>query len=315
MKRLAIVCPCYNEEDVLESSIMRLHALYNSLLDKNKIDLNSFILLVNDGSKDRTWEIIKELHQKYNFIKGIDLAHNVGHQSAILAGMMSAKEYADMVITIDVDLQDDLEAIEKMVDAYSEGYDVVYGVKVSRTADPVLKRMTAVAFYKLQKAFGIESIYNHADFRLLSKRTIEMLANYGERNLYLRGIIPMIGMPSTTVDDVISDRSAGKSKYTLSKMLNLALDGITSFSSKPIYLILYLGIFFLIIAFLICLDIVLSLINGSAVPGWASIMVSLWFIGGACLMSMGTLGIYIGKMYIEVKHRPLYNIKEIIGWE
>ena len=312
MKRLAIVCPCYNEEDVLESSIMKLYALYNTLLDKNKIDLNSFILLVNDGSKDRTWEIIKELHQKYKFIKGIDLAHNVGHQSAILAGMMSAKEYADMVITIDVDLQDDLEAIEKMVDAYSEGYDVVYGVKVSRTADPVLKRMTAVAFYKLQKAFGIESIYNHADFRLLSKRTIEMLANYGERNLYLRGIIPMIGMPSTTVDDVISDRSAGKSKYTLSKMLNLALDGITSFSSKPIYLILYLGILFLIVAVLICLDIVLSLINGSAVPGWASIMVSLWFIGGACLVSMGTLGIYIGKMYIEVKHRPLYNIKEFL---
>ena len=312
MKRLAIVCPCYNEEDVLESSIMKLHAVLNSLLDKNKIDLNSFILLVNDGSKDRTWEIIKELHQKYKFIKGIDLAHNVGHQSAILAGMMSAKEYADMVITIDVDLQDDLEAIEKMVDAYSEGYDVVYGVKVSRTADPVLKRMTAVAFYKLQKAFGIESIYNHADFRLLSKRTIEMLANYGERNLYLRGIIPMIGMPSTTVDDVISDRSAGKSKYTLSKMLNLALDGITSFSSKPIYLILYLGILFLIVAVLICLDIVLSLINGSAVPGWASIMVSLWFIGGACLVSMGTLGIYIGKMYIEVKHRPLYNIKEFL---
>lgn len=313
MKRLAIVCPCYNEEDVLESSINRLHALYESLSNNNKIDSDSFVLLVNDGSKDRTWGIIKELHQKYSFIKGLDLAHNVGHQSAILAGMMKAKEYADMVITMDVDLQDDLGAIGKMVDAYSEGYDVVYGVKVSRTADPVMKRMTAMTFYKLQKAFGIESIYNHADFRLLSRRTIEMLTNYKERNLYLRGIIPMIGMPYTTVDDVISERSAGKSKYTLSKMLNLALDGITSFSSKPIYLILYLGIFFLIVAVLICIDIILSLIHGTAVPGWASLMVSLWFIGGVCLMSMGTIGIYIGKMYIEVKNRPLYNIKEYLS--
>ena len=315
MKRLAIVCPCYNEEDVLESSINKLHTLYESLLNKNKIDSDSFVLLVNDGSKDRTWRIIKELYQKYGFIRGLDLAHNVGHQSAILAGMMKAKEYADMVITMDVDLQDDLGAIEKMVDAYSDGYDVVYGVKVSRTADPVMKRMTAMAFYKLQKAFGIESIYNHADFRLLSRRTIEMLANYKERNLYLRGIIPMIGMPYTTVDDVISERSVGKSKYTLSKMLNLALDGITSFSSKPIYLILYLGIFFLIVAVLICIDIILSLIHGTAVPGWASLMVSLWFIGGVCLLSMGTIGIYIGKMYNEIKHRPLYNIKESIGLE
>lgn len=313
MKRLAIVCPCYNEEDVLKSSINKLHTLYESLLNDNKIDSDSFVLLVNDGSKDRTWGIIKELHQKYGFIKGLDLAHNVGHQSAILAGMMKAKENADMVITMDVDLQDDLDAIEKMIDAYSEGYDVVYGVKVSRTADPILKRMTAMTFYKLQKAFGIESIYNHADFRLLSRRTIELLANYEERNLYLRGIIPMIGMPYTTVDDVISERSAGKSKYTFSKMLNLALDGITSFSSKPIYLILYLGILFLIVAVLICIDIILSLIHGTAVPGWASLMVSLWFIGGACLMSMGTIGIYIGKIYIEVKRRPLYNIKEYLG--
>ena len=312
MLRLAIVSPCYNEENVLSSSVLRLKTVISSLIEKNKISNDSFILFVNDGSKDTTWSLIKKLHANYPFVKGLNLAHNVGHQKAIMAGMMTAKDMSDAVITIDADLQDDLSAIEKMIDAHYEGNDVVYGVKVERKADSIFKRFTAEAFYKLQSKLGVESVYNHADFRFMSKRALDMLATYKERNLYLRGLIPLIGLPSTTVDDIISDRTAGKSKYTLSKMLNLALDGITSFSVKPIYLIVDFGLFFLFVSFLILIYIVYALITGSAVAGWASLMVSIWFVGGVCLMAMGTIGVYLGKIYNEVKQRPHYNIQELL---
>ncbi len=312
MIRLAIVSPCYNEEEVLESSVRRLTELFNSLIKDKKITENSFFLFVNDGSRDRTWEIISRLHKENKFVCGVNLAHNVGHQSAIMAGMMVAKDRADAAITIDADLQDDLQAIPQMIDDYEKGYDIVYGVKVSRTADPLLKRLSAVAFYKLQAKMGVNSIYNHADFRFMSRRALEMLSQYKEKNLYLRGIIPTIGLNSTTVNDTISERSAGSSKYTLGKMLSLALDGITSFSVKPIYGIIYLGLLFILICMGIGVYVVHAIVAGTAVPGWASVILSIWLIGGLNLISIGIVGVYIGKIYKEVKNRPLYNIQEIL---
>ena len=311
MIRLAIVCPCYNEEAVIERSAERLRDLISRLHAEEKVTADSFVLFVNDGSRDRTWELIRRLHDSDpEHFKGIDLAHNAGHQKAILAGMMSAARTADAVVTVDVDLQDDIDAIGKMVDAYSRGYDVVYGVKVSRKADPAMKRLTAVAFYKLQRKLGVETVYNHADFRFMSRRVIEELAKYEERNLYLRGIIPMIGFRSTTVDDVITEREAGESKYTLSKMLTLALNGITSFSVKPIYSILSTGLIFVLIAFGIGIYVLVSLISGTAEHGWASLMLSVWFVGGIILLAIGVVGLYIGRIFIEVKHRPHYHIRE-----
>lgn len=226
--------------------------------------------------------------------------------------MMTAKEWSDAVITMDVDLQDDLNAIERMIDLHAGGFDIVYGIKVQRKADPILKRLSAMAFYKLQRQMGVENYYNHADFRLLSKRALYLLAGYQERNLYLRGIIPLLGLPSTTVDDVIKERTAGVSKYTLKKMLSLALDGITSFSVKPIYCIVYSGGIFILISILIGFYVLYSLISGTAEHGWASLILSVWFVGGAILISIGSIGIYIGKIYKEVKHRPLYNIEEVL---
>lgn len=313
MIRLATVSPCYNEEDVLEHSVERLTALFDQMVAEGKISADSFMLFVNDGSRDRTWTLIEQLHRENKYVKGLDLARNVGHQRAILAGMMKAKEMADAVVTIDADLQDDLAAIPKMVDHFKAGYDVVYGVKVSREADPVMKRMSAQAFYKLQRKMGVESVFNHADFRLMSRRALEMLSEYKERNIYLRGMIPMIGLPSTTVDDVISEREAGASKYTLKKMLNLAMDGITSFSVKPMYYILGLGILFLLTSVGIGIYVLRALILGTAVNGWSSLILSIWFTGGVVLISIGMLGIYIGRIYEEVKRRPLYHVKEFLG--
>lgn len=312
MIKLAIVCPCYNEELVLRYSSEQLSALLKELVDKKKITLDSFVLFVNDGSKDQTWTVIRELNQTNPFIKGLNLSRNVGHQNAIMAGMMTAKEWSDAVITMDADLQDDLGAIERMIDLYAEGYDIVYGIKVQRKADPALKRFSAITFYKFQRMMGIEQYYNHADFRFLSKRALDHLSQYQERNLYLRGIIPLLGFPSATVDDVIRERHAGTSKYTVKKMFGLALDGITSFSVRPIYFIVYLGILFILIGICIGIYVLYSLISGTAAHGWASLMLSIWFVGGAVLVSVGLIGLYIGKIYKEVKHRPLYNIEEIL---
>ena len=312
MIRLATVSPCYNEEEVLRHSVERLTALFEKMIADGQIANDSMMVFVNDGSRDHTWQLIKELHATNKFVLGINLARNVGHQNAIMAGMMTAREWADAIITIDADLQDDIECIPQMVRHFEEGNDIVYGVKVSRQADPLLKRISAMAFYKLQSAMGMESIYNHADFRLMSRRALDMLSTYKEHNLYLRGLIPQIGLQTTTVDDVISERYAGKSKYTLKKMLNLALDGITAFSVKPMYAIFYLGWVFLFIAFCIGIYVVRALIVGTAVPGWASLILSVWIVGGFMLIAIGLLGVYIGKIYTEVKRRPLYHIAEIL---
>ena len=313
MIRLATVSPCYNEEEVLRSSVGRLTKLFDEMIADGLISSDSMMVFVNDGSRDCTWEIISELHRDNQFVRGINLARNVGHQNAIMAGMMTARQWADAVITLDADLQDDITCIPQMVRHFEAGNDIVYGVKVSREADPLMKRMTALAFYKLQSSMGVESIYNHADFRLMSCRALDMLAEYHEKNLYLRGLIPQIGLKSATVDDVISEREAGVSKYTLHKMLSLALDGITSFSVKPIYTIVYMGIAFLFIAFGIGIYVIHALVAGTAVPGWSSLILSVWLVGGFILIAIGIIGTYIGKIYTEVKDRPLYHIAEILS--
>ena len=312
MIRLATVSPCYNEEEVLRHSVERLTALFERMIYEGLITPDSMMVFVNDGSRDRTWQIIRELHAENKFVKGINMSRNVGHQNAIMAGMMTAREWADAVVTIDADLQDDIECIPQMVRHFEAGNDIVYGVKVSREADPFMKKFTAQAFYKLQSSMGVESVYNHADFRLLSRRALDMLATYPEHNLYLRGLIPQIGLQHATVDDVISERFAGKSKYTLGKMLRLALNGITAFSVKSLFLIFNLGVLFLIIAFCIGIYVVRALIIGTAVPGWSSLILSIWLVGGFVLISLGIVGTYLGQIYTEVKHRPLYHVAEIL---
>ena len=312
MIKLATVSPCYNEEEVLRHSVERLTTLFERMIAEGLISEDSMMVFVNDGSRDRTWEIISELHQQNRFVRGINLARNVGHQNAIMAGMMTARKWADAVVTIDADLQDDIECIPQMVQRFEAGNDIVYGVKVSRKADPLAKRLSAQAFYKLQSSMGVESVYNHADFRLMSRRALDMLADYEERNLYLRGLIPQIGLQSTTVDDVISERVAGQSKYTLAKMLSLAVNGITAFSTRPLQMLVNMGVLFLIIAFGIGIYVIHAMIAGTAVPGWSSLILSIWLVGGFQLIAMGIVGIYIGNIFTEVKRRPLYHIAEIL---
>jgi glycosyltransferase involved in cell wall biosynthesis len=296
----------------LNHSVERLTALFERMIAEGLISPDSMMVFVNDGSRDHTWQLITELHHSNKYVRGINLSRNVGHQNAIMAGMMTAREWADAVVTIDADLQDDIECIPQMVRHFEAGNDIVYGVKVSREADPFMKKFTAQAFYKLQSSMGVESVYNHADFRLLSRRALDMLATYPEHNLYLRGLIPQIGLQHATVDDVISERFAGQSKYTLGKMLRLALNGITAFSVKPLFLIFNLGVLFLIIAFCIGIYVVRALIIGTAVPGWSSLILSIWLVGGFVLISLGIVGTYLGQIYTEVKHRPLYHVAEIL---
>ncbi|MBR3657683.1 MAG: glycosyltransferase family 2 protein [Prevotella sp.] len=313
MIRLATVSPCYNEEEVLRHSAEQLTALFERMIAEGLISKDSMIVFVNDGSRDRTWEIIRELHAENKFVRGINMSRNVGHQNAIMAGMMTAREWADAVVTLDADLQDDIECIPQMVRDFEAGNDIVYGVKVSREADSFMKKFTAQSFYKLQNSMGVESVYNHADFRLMSRRALDMLSTYKEHNLYLRGLIPMIGLKHTTVDDVISERFAGQSKYTLHKMLRLALNGITAFSVRPLFLIYNIGILFLIVAFMIGIYVTYSLVVGHVVQGWASLILSIWLVGGFILIAMGIMGTYIGQIYSETKRRPLYHIQEILS--
>ena len=313
MIRLATVSPCYNEEEVLRHSAEQLTALFERMIAEGLICKDSMIVFVNDGSRDRTWEIIRELHAENKFVRGINMSRNVGHQNAIMAGMMTAREWADAVVTLDADLQDDIECIPQMVRDFEAGNDIVYGVKVSREADSFMKKFTAQSFYKLQNSMGVESVYNHADFRLMSRRALDMLSTYKEHNLYLRGLIPMIGLKHTTVDDVISERFAGQSKYTLHKMLRLALNGITAFSVRPLFLIYNIGILFLIVAFMIGIYVTYSLVVGHVVQGWASLILSIWLVGGFILIAMGIMGTYIGQIYSETKRRPLYHIQEILS--
>ncbi len=310
--RLSIVVPCYNEKDVLYETSSRLTEVLNKLVSAGKVSSDSFVLFVNDGSTDNTWEIIKELFENNKFIYGLNLAGNVGHQNALMAGLMTAKEMCDAMISIDADLQDDVNIIETMVDKYKEGFDIVYGVRSSRKTDTFFKRNSALAFYKLMKGLGVHSVYNHADYRLMSKRAVEQLSCFKERNLFLRGIVPLIGYNTTCVYYERNERYAGESKYPLRKMINFAIDGITSFSVKPVRLIAGTGFSLLIISVLASIYVIYAVSTGHAVAGWASIMLSIWFIGSIILISIGVIGEYIGKIYIEVKERPRYNIETLL---
>ncbi len=310
--KLIIVSPCYNEEAILRYSADTLTSFLKRVITLGKIAPSSRILYVNDGSRDRTWSLIEELHKDNSFVEGLSLAKNVGSELAVMAGMMAARERADVVVTIDADLQDDVEAIEEMINHYLDGCDIVYGVKTSREADPWLKRITAEGFYRLQQNMGINVIFNHTNFRLMSKRALEALSEYSERNLYLRGIIPQLGFRSAEVEDVIRERTAGESKYNYTKLLLLAVDGITSFSTKPISFIVGMGLFSLLISIVMAIYVLVSYVEHLSVPGWASLMLSLWFIGSMLLLSIGVVGQYIGKIYIEVKARPRYHIDQYL---
>lgn len=312
MIKLGIVSPCYNEEEVLPLSVEKFEKLFIDLKERKIISKDSFVMFVNDGSKDTTWSLIQKFHKEKDFIFGVNLTQNVGHQNAIMAGMMTAYPLCDALITIDADIQDDLNCIEQMVALCEQGNDIVYGVKTSRKKDSFMKRTTAVTFYKLQEMMGVKAVFNHADFRLMKKEAVERLSKYHEKNLYLRGLMPKIGHKTATVNDVISEREAGNSKYTLKKMLKLAADGIFAFSTRPISFVLGCGIAFLIGFFAIFIYILISLITKHFVPGWASIMASIWLVGGILTFSLGIIGIYIGKIYIEVKNRPLFHVEEIL---
>ena len=308
---LYIVVPCYNEEAVLGETTKRLTSLLKQMIADGSIASSSKVLYVNDGSRDRTWELIEEFHHNNEHVAGVKLAGNAGHQNALMAGLTIAKESADIMITIDADLQDDINVIPEMVEKYQEGYDIVYGVRKARKTDTFFKRTTAQEFYKLMQKLGVKSVYNHADYRLMSKRAVEQLCNYRERNLYLRGIVPLIGYRTANVYYDRAERLAGESKYPLSKMINFAADGITSFSIKPVRLVFALGLFFILISFAILIYVIISYLLHRTVAGWSSIILSIWFVGGAVLVGLGIVGEYIGKIYLEVKDRPRYNIEEI----
>ena len=311
-RKLFLILPCFNEEAVLPSSMLRLDELFNKLITEQKISPQSRILFVNDGSTDKTWELIVNFHKENSFVCGLNLAGNVGHQNALMAGMETAKDFCDVLITIDADLQDDLSKIPEMLAKYETGCDIVYGVKNERKGDSWAKRKTAQLFYKLMKRLGVETIYNHADFRLLSRRAVEQLCQYKERNLYLRGIIPLLGFKSDCVYEDIEPRQAGTSKYTFRKMANLAINGITSFSIKPVRFVFGCGILFLVLALIETIYAICTFIAGKAVAGWASIIISIWFIGGCILIGLGIIGEYIGKIYIEAKNRPRHTVQETL---
>lgn len=307
---LYLVIPCYNEEEVLNETSKRLLEKIKTMIDKEFISKDSRIIFVNDGSRDNTWNIIKELYKSNKIFGGINLSRNRGHQNALLAGLMSVKDKADMVISLDADLQDDINVIDEFVEKYYQGNDVVYGVRSSRDTDTFFKRTTALAFYKLMSGLGVDMVYNHADYRLMSKRALEGLAEFKEVNLFLRGMVPLVGYKYATVEYERHERFAGESKYPLKKMLSFALDGITSLSIKPIRLITGLGftIFLLSIVFL-AYSIVTKLM-GKTVSGWASLAGSIWMIGGIQLLCLGIIGEYIGKIYNETKHRPRFIIAD-----
>lgn len=311
--RLVIVSPCYNEERIISESSARLDCVMDDLIAKDKISSESIVLFVNDGSTDHTWDEIVKAHSLSSRICGVNMAINVGHQTAIMAGMMASRNFADAIITIDSDLQDDLKSIEHMIDKFHNGADVVYGVKNDRAIDPWHKRKMASLFYKIQVFLGVKAIKNHADFRLLSRKALDTLASYPERNVFLRGLIPLMGYNVVEVDDALSPRTHGKSKYTLSKQIHLAMDGITSFTTRPLEHIFMVGVAMMVIAFLMLVYVTVSIIMGHVIAGWASLMLSVWFIGAILTMGVGLIGIYIGKIYLEIKQRPMYRISDSIG--
>lgn len=309
---LYLVIPCYNEEEVLPETSKRLTAKLGAMIEMSLISEDSKIVFVNDGSKDRTWQLIRQYHEENPMIQGINLSRNKGHQSALLAGLMTVKEYCDMAISMDADLQDDVDAIDQFVEKYYEGCEVVYGVRSERKTDSFFKRASAQSFYKLMLHMGVEIVYNHADYRLMSRRALDEMEGFKEVNLFLRGIVPLIGFQSGVVTYERHERFAGESKYPLKKMLNFAFDGITSFSVKPIRMVTTLGIIIFTISILMLIYFLITWCIGWTVPGWTSIVVSVWAIGGLQLLAIGIIGEYIGKIYMETKARPKFIVQEYL---
>ena len=310
---LYLVIPCYNEQEVLPETSKQLLEKMTNLIKKEKISEESKIMFVNDGSKDKTWEIIEKLHAENNIFQGVCLSRNKGHQNALLAGLMTAKEYCDAAISLDADLQDDIDAIDGMVDKFNnENGDIVYGVRSSRETDTFFKKFTAEGYYKVMKMLGADIVFNHADYRLMSKRALDNLEDFKEVNMFLRGIVPMIGYKSDKVYYSRKERFAGESKYPLKKMLAFAWEGITSLSTKPIRMITTLGVVVMIIAVIILIYSLVRFFMGATISGWTSTMVSIWFLGGLNLFAVGMIGEYIGKVYLETKERPKYIIEKYL---
>ena len=309
---LYIVVPCYNEEEVLPETSKRLKAKLEQLMAAGKISEKSRVLFVNDGSRDRTWDLISALHGQSPLFCGVDLTRNRGHQNALLAGLMTAKDRADAVISMDADLQDDVEAVDQMVDKFLEGVDIVYGVRSSRKKDSFFKRTTAEGFYRVMNALGAETVFNHADYRLMSKRALEGLAQFREVNLFLRGIVPMIGYRTDVVEYERGERFAGESKYPLKKMLSFAMEGITSLSVKPLRMITGLGFLIFLVSLVMIVYNLVRWAMGDTVTRWASLACSLWALGGLILLALGVVGEYIGKIYMETKDRPRFLISQVL---
>lgn len=309
---LYMVVPCYNEEPVLPVTAQRLREKYADLIAGGQISPSSRICFVDDGSKDRTWEIIASLHEEDKLFSGIKLSRNRGHQNAVLCGYMTLKDRADCVISMDADLQDDINAIDEMIEKFKQGNDVVYGVRSARKTDTAFKRLTAEGFYKVMNALGAEVVFNHADYRLLSRRALDALEEYREVNLFLRGMVPLVGFPSDVVYYERSERFAGESKYPLKKMLAFAWQGITSLSIKPIKLITMLGVVIFLVSLGMMAYFCVRHFTGHTVTGWSSIIVSLWAIGGLQMLSIGIVGEYVGKMYLETKRRPRFHAQTVL---
>lgn len=309
---LGIVVPCYNEQEMLETTIQQLSAVITNLSSKDKISSDSCIILIDDGSRDATWNIISNHATANPNICGVKLAGNVGHQNALIAGLTTAAKICDVTISIDADLQDDVNVIEQMIDKHLAGADIVYGVRDSRATDTFFKKNSALLFYKLMNSLGAKTVYNHADYRLMSRRAVQKLLEFPERNLFIRGIVPLIGFKTDTVTYDRRARMAGESKYPLKKMISFAVNGITSFSIRPIRLILSLGIIMLMATIAVSLYTLIAYFNHRAIQGWTSIMLSLWFLGSLMLISLGIIGEYIGKIYVEVKQRPRFFIEKSI---
>ena len=312
MTTLYIVVPCYNEQEVLPETVSRLRKKLDTLTASGAISNDSRIVFVNDGSKDRTWELITQFHNEDPHVQGIDLSRNRGHQNALLAGLMTVRDRADCVISMDADLQDDIDAVDAMLEKYEDGCDIVYGVRSSRKKDTAFKRMTAEGFYRLLRSFGVEVVFNHADYRLMSRRALKGLSEFREVNLFLRGIVPMVGYRHDCVYYERKERFAGESKYPLKKMLAFAFEGITSLSIKPIRMILTVGVLLFFISIAMLIYSLVQYCRGQVTPGWTSIMFSVWAIGGIQLIAIGIIGEYIGKVYLETKQRPRYLIREYL---
>lgn len=313
MKIIYLVVPCYNEEEVLSETARRLKEKMQELIENKVISNKSKITFVDDGSKDKTWRIIENLNNKDKIFSGVKLSRNRGHQNALLAGLMTVKDYCDAAISLDADLQDDINVIDKFIEKFIEGYDIVYGVRSERKTDTMFKRTTAQGFYKVMKALGVDIIYNHADYRLMSKRALDSLEDFKEVNLFLRGIVPLIGYKSDVVLYERNERFAGESKYPLKKMLSFAFEGITSFSVKPIRLILVIGIMMFLSSLFAILYFLTVWIADKTVQGWTTVVASIWMLGGIQLLCLGVIGEYVGKIYIESKERPKFIIDKFIN--